>query len=103
MQKARLLIVEDEAAIRSGLVDLFVYHGYEVETAAHGDEGLRLGLGGNFDLILLDVMLPGIDGFEICNRIRQQDRQQPIIMLTQNYRMLFAPLWMKDAVILGQE
>ena len=81
-QKARLLIVEDEAAIRSGLVDVFVYHGYEVETAAHGDDGLRLALGGNFDLILLDVMLPGIDGFEICNRIRQQDRQQPVIMLT---------------------
>ena len=81
-QKARLLIVEDEAAIRSGLVDVFVYHGYEVETAEHGDDGLRLALGGNFDLILLDVMLPGIDGFEICNRIRQQDRQQPVIMLT---------------------
>jgi two-component system response regulator RegX3 len=81
-QKARLLIVEDEAAIRSGLVDVFVYHGYEVEAAEHGDDGLRLALGGNFDLILLDVMLPGIDGFEICNRIRQQDRQQPVIMLT---------------------
>jgi len=81
-QKARLLIVEDEAAIRSGLVDVFVYHGYEVETAEHGDDGLRLALGGNFDLILLDVMLPGIDGFEICNRIRQQDRRQPVIMLT---------------------
>lgn len=81
-QKTRLLIVEDEAAIRNGLVDVFVYHGYEVETAAHGDEGLRLALGGNFDLILLDVMLPGMDGFEICNRVRQQDRQQPIIMLT---------------------
>jgi two-component system response regulator RegX3 len=81
-QKARLLIVEDEAAIRSGLVDIFVYHGYEVETAEHGDDGLRMALGGNFDLILLDVMLPGIDGFEICNRIRQQDRRQPVIMLT---------------------
>ncbi|HMB72858.1 MAG TPA: response regulator transcription factor [Gammaproteobacteria bacterium] len=81
-RKARLLIVEDEAAIRSGLVDVFVYHGYEVETADNGDEGLRLALGGNFDLILLDVMLPGVDGFEICNRIRQQDRQQPVIMLT---------------------
>ena len=69
--KARLLIVEE-----------FVYHGYEVETAEHGDDGLRMALGGNFDLILLDVMLPGIDGFEICNRIRQQDRQQPVIMLT---------------------
>ncbi|MCP4388481.1 MAG: response regulator transcription factor [Gammaproteobacteria bacterium] len=81
-QKARLLVVEDEAAIRSGLVDVFVYHGYEVEAADNGDDGLRLALGGKFDLILLDVMLPGVDGFEICNRIRQQDRQQPVIMLT---------------------
>ena len=81
-QKARLLIVEDEAAIRSGLLDVFVYHGYEVETADNGDDGLRLALGGKYDLVLLDVMLPGVDGFEICNRIRQQDRQQPIIMLT---------------------
>ena len=81
-QKARLLIVEDEAAIRSGLADLFVFHGYQVETAERGDDGLRMALGGKFDLILLDVMLPGIDGFEICDRIRQQDRQQPVIMLT---------------------
>ena len=80
--KARILVVEDEEAIRSGLVDVFVYHGYEVETADNGDDGLRLALGGNFDMILLDVMLPGVDGFEICNRIRQQDRQQPVIMLT---------------------
>ncbi len=80
--KPRLLIVEDEAAIRGGLVDVFVYHGYDVDTADNGDDGLRLGQGGNYDLILLDVMLPGVDGFEICNRIRQQDRQQPIIMLT---------------------
>jgi len=81
-QKVRLLIVEDEEAIRSGLVDVFVYHGYEVETAAHGDDGLRKALSGQFDLILLDVMLPGTDGFEICNQVRQQDRQQPVIMLT---------------------
>ncbi len=81
-KKPRLLIVEDEAAIRSGLVDVFVFHGYDVDTADNGNDGLRLGQGGGYDLILLDVMLPGIDGFEICNRIRQQDRQQPIIMLT---------------------
>jgi DNA-binding response OmpR family regulator len=81
-RKSRLLIVEDEAAIRSGLVDVFVYHGYEVETAEHGEVGLKMALGGTFDLVLLDVMLPGIDGFEICNRIRQQDRKQPVIMLT---------------------
>ena len=81
-RKPRILIVEDEAAIRSGLVDVFVYHGYEVDTAEHGDDGLKKALGGTYDLVLLDVMLPGIDGFEICNRIRQQDRQQPVIMLT---------------------
>lgn len=81
-QKARILIVEDETAIRVGLVDIFVYHGYEVDYAEHGEEGLSKALSGLFDLILLDVMLPGIDGFEICNRIRAQDRQQAVIMLT---------------------
>jgi two-component system response regulator RegX3 len=80
--KSRILIVEDEAAIRTGLVDVFVYHGYEVDYADHGEEGLSKALSGLFDLILLDVMLPGIDGFEICERIRAQDRQQAVIMLT---------------------
>jgi two-component system alkaline phosphatase synthesis response regulator PhoP len=80
--KLRLLVVEDEPAIRAGLVDVFVYHGFDVESAATGSEGLQKSLSGTFDLILLDVMLPGIDGFDICNRIRAQDRDQPIIMLT---------------------
>ncbi|MGI9316850.1 MAG: response regulator transcription factor [bacterium] len=81
-QKPRLLIVEDEGSILAGLIDVFVYHGYDVDSAVHGDDGLQKALSGQFDLILLDVMLPGIDGFEICNRIRTQDRQQPVIMLT---------------------
>lgn len=81
-RKLRILIVEDEEAIRSGLVDVFVYHGYEVECAADGAEGLNKSLGGTFDLILLDVMLPGMNGFDICDRIRVRDRDQPIIMLT---------------------
>ena len=80
--KTRLLIVEDEEAIRSGLIDVFVFHGYDVDTAEDGDTGLKKALGGQYDLILLDVMLPGINGFDICERIRQQDREQPIIMLT---------------------
>jgi two-component system response regulator RegX3 len=80
--KAKILIIEDETAIRTGLVDIFVFHGYDVDYAEHGEEGLNKALSGLFDLILLDVMLPGIDGFEICNRIRQQDRQQAVIMLT---------------------
>jgi two-component system response regulator RegX3 len=81
-RKLRLLIVEDEEAIRTGLIDLFVFHGYEVDFAVEGNEGLKKALSGHYDLLLLDVMLPGIDGFEICNRVRSQDRDQPIIMLT---------------------
>ena len=80
--KSRLLIVEDEAAIREGLVDVFIYHGYEVDVAIDGIEGLKKSLTGTFDLILLDVMLPGMNGFEICNQVRTHDRNQAIIMLT---------------------
>jgi two-component system response regulator RegX3 len=74
--------VEDEEAIRSGLIDVFVFHGYEVDSADNGPEGLEKALTGKFDLILLDIMLPGMDGYEICNVIRAKDRDQPIIMLT---------------------
>ena len=78
----RVLVVEDEAAIREGLIDVLVFHGYEVDSAAEGPEGLEKALTGRYDLVLLDIMLPGIDGYEICDRIRAEDRQQPIIMLT---------------------
>ena len=81
-RKLKLLIVEDEDAIRAGLADVFVYHGYEVEAVARGDEGLRLALRGGYDLLLLDVMLPGVDGYTLCNRVREADREQPIVMLT---------------------
>ena len=81
-RKRRLLIVEDEEAIRVGLIDVFVYHGFEVDTAADGSEGLELALAGDFDLVLLDVMLPSLNGFDICDQMRQHDREQPIIMLT---------------------
>ena len=80
--KVRILIVEDEVAIREGLIDVFVYHGYEVDSSADGSEGLQKALEDKFDLILLDVMLPGMNGFEICNCIRQQNKELPIIMLT---------------------
>jgi two-component system response regulator RegX3 len=81
-RKICILIVEDEVAIRTGLMDVFVFHGYEVDYAADGREGLDKALSGTFDLIVLDVMLPGMNGFEVCNRIRREDRDQPIIMLT---------------------
>jgi two-component system response regulator RegX3 len=81
-KKLTLLIVEDEPAIRTGLIDLFVYHGYEVEAAQDGRLGLDKALSGAYDLIILDIMLPTLDGFAICNAIRQHSREQPIIMLT---------------------
>ena len=81
-KKPQILIVEDEPAIRTGLIDVFIYHGYEVVSATDGREGLNKALSGKFDMILLDVMLPEINGFDICSQIRAQDKNQAIIMLT---------------------
>ena len=80
--KSRLLVVEDETPIRTGLIDVFVFHGFDVDFAVDGLTGLEKSLTGNYDLILLDVMLPGMNGFDVCERIRAADRQQPVIMLT---------------------
>ena len=81
-QKTKILVVEDEEAIRKGLVDVLVFHGYEVDTADQGDIGLQKALSGQHQLLLLDVMLPKLDGYTICNRVREQDPSLPIIMLT---------------------
>ena len=81
-RQIRILIVEDEEAIRTGLIDVLVFHGYDVDSAATGPDGLEKALTGKFDLVLLDIMLPGIDGYEICDRIRTEDRHQAVIMLT---------------------
>lgn len=81
-KQTSILVVEDEGAIREGLVDVLVYHKFQVDSAATGPEGLAKALTGKFDLILLDIMLPGMDGYEICERIRALDREQAIIMLT---------------------
>jgi len=81
-KKPHILVIEDEEAIRSGLIDVLLFHGYKVDSAATGPLGLEKALTGKFDMILLDVMLPGMDGFQICNKIRESDRDQAIIMLT---------------------
>jgi two-component system response regulator RegX3 len=81
-RKSRLLIVEDETAIREGLVDVFVYHGFDVDSCSNGNRGLEKALTGRYDLVLLDIMLPGMNGYDICDAIRARDRSQPIIMLT---------------------
>ena len=81
-RKPKILIVEDEPAIRTGLVDVFVYHGHAVEWADDGERGLALALSGAFDLVLLDVMLPSRNGFDVLAAIRAHDREQPVILLT---------------------
>lgn len=81
-RKTRILVVEDEEAIRAGLIDVLVYHGFETDYAVDGPSGLEKASSGTYDLILLDVMLPGLDGFEICESVRRADREQAIIMLT---------------------
>jgi two-component system response regulator RegX3 len=81
-RQPHILIIEDEVAIRTGLTDALIYHGYRVDSVPDGKQGLEKALTGKFDLILLDLMLPGIGGFEICDAVRRVDRRQPIIMLT---------------------
>jgi DNA-binding response OmpR family regulator len=80
--KATILIVEDDPAILNGLLDVLVFNGYQPEGCSDGGEGFSKGLDKRFDLILLDVMLPTMDGFSICRQIRKKKPDQPIIMLT---------------------
>lgn len=78
----RILIVEDDANIRAGLVDALEFEGYE--TAETGDGGRALEIFGNFrpDLVILDLMLPVLNGYEICRRLRRDNIQVPVIILT---------------------
>jgi len=77
-----VLVVEDEESIRGGLCDVLAFHGRAPEGVERGDEGLRRGLLNQHDLVILDVMLPGLDGFEVCRRLRAELPRLPILMLT---------------------
>jgi DNA-binding response OmpR family regulator len=78
----RILIVEDEPDIALGLEKDLTRHGYDVRVVGDGEEALRLGTAEAWDLILLDVMLPKKDGFEVCQELREAGLQTPVIMLT---------------------
>ncbi|MEM7582849.1 MAG: response regulator transcription factor [Acidobacteriota bacterium] len=80
--KPRILVVEDEVAIRAGLCDVLVYHGWQPVAVESGEEGLELGLRERFDLVILDLMLPGLSGLDVCQKLRAQLPRQPILMLT---------------------
>ena len=77
-----LLIVEDDDGLREGLRVNFEYEGYRVTTADDGRNGLDLALSTKPSLLILDVMLPGMDGFDVCRRIRTAGRTFPVLMLT---------------------
>ena len=77
-----ILIIEDDVSILRGLKDNLIFEGYLVETATDGEEGLKSVLGKHFDLLLLDLMLPGLNGYEICRRVKKEKPGLPVIMLT---------------------
>jgi two-component system alkaline phosphatase synthesis response regulator PhoP len=80
--RARLLLAEDEPSLVTTLGDRLRAEGYGVETVGDGEAALLAALGGGFDLLLLDVMLPGRDGFEVCRELRRRGAALPVLMLT---------------------
>ena len=82
MSEIRILVAEDDAHIRDGLVDTLESEGYEAVGAGDGLEALRLFREDTFGLVLLDVMMPGRSGYDVCREIRKHDDAVPVIMLT---------------------
>lgn len=78
----RVLVIEDEASLRAGIADLLTGDGHEVTTAADGVAGVETGLRDVFDVVVLDLMLPRLDGIEVCRRLRAARPGMPILMLT---------------------
>jgi DNA-binding response OmpR family regulator len=82
MSSKRILLVEDEAGLVLTLTDRLEMQGYAVESAADGAAGLEKALANSYDLIILDVMLPQMNGFEVCRKLREHGSMVPILMLT---------------------
>ncbi len=82
MNTKRVLVVEDDTAIRQGIVDALKFTGYEVLQAANGNDGMDQALRANFDLLLLDLILPGPSGFEILKMVHEMRPTLPVIILT---------------------
>lgn len=86
MSEGRILIVEDESAMLRGLKDALQAKGFEILTAQDGETGLNLALTGEAGLILLDIMLPRVNGYQICRAVRESGLDAPILMLTAKGR-----------------
>ena len=81
-ERAAVLVVEDEEAIQRGICDVLAYQGHEPTGASTGEEGLREALTGRYDLVILDVMLPLMNGYDVCAAVRAEHPDLPILMLT---------------------
>lgn len=82
----KILLIEDDNTIVEGLTAAFKFHGFTLFSAGNGEDGFYLLGTEKPDLVILDIMLPGHDGFEICRKIRELDRRTPVIMLTAKSR-----------------
>jgi DNA-binding response OmpR family regulator len=82
MKLVHILVAEDDANIRNGLIDTLESEGYQATPAADGEQALHLFQSGTFDLVLLDIMMPGKSGYDVCRAIRSRNEEIPIIMLT---------------------
>lgn len=82
----RILLVEDEPSIRTAVRDALRARGHDVDDTVDGAEGLRRARQRGYDLLVLDVMLPGADGFEVCRSLRKEGDRTPILMLTARGR-----------------
>ncbi len=87
MTARKILIVEDDAALLRGLKDNFQAQGYQVRTACDGEQGLDALLRDPPDLVLLDLMLPKVNGYEICHQARSRHLQTPILILSAKCRV----------------
>jgi len=82
MNRHRILVIEDDNHIRNGLVDTLESEGYQVDECGNGEQALPLLKQGGYDLVLLDIMMPGKDGYTLCQEFRQFDKRTIVIMLT---------------------
>jgi len=78
----KILIVEDDKAILMGLKDDLEFEGYKVSVALSGKEGLKQAMDQEFQLIILDILLPELNGFEVCKKLRESGKNTPILMIT---------------------
>jgi len=90
-----ILLIEDEQDLRTVLTDRLESDGYRVQSTENGQEGYQMAVDGNFDLVVLDIMLPGKNGFDVCRDIRKAGREMPILMLTARDQLVDKVLGLK--------